>query len=204
MRAGVTSIVLLLPLLACEAGEPPELYNPGDPCNFDFQVCLDDESALSCEDRSWTALPCAQLCARLGPSFVAEGCELGCVCVPADPQACVPGQTQCIDDATLGVCDDQQVLEAFACAQLCDEQGLIELGCVAEVELAPGIVAPAECWCTNEATPCDADATPSCVDDATLAACVDGVWVFEDCAQQCGQSGAQCDPWQTPAACGCS
>ena len=204
MARSFTQFLPVLALMcACEATVPTELFDPGDPCNARVQVCIDDESALSCEDRVWEPLSCDELCARIGPSFVPDGCELGCVCVPVDPDGCVPGETTCIDDATLGACDDVQVLEAFACADLCEQQELASVGCVPAVEFAPGLIEPAQCWCTNEGTACDADEPASCVDDTTLASCMDGVWVFEDCADSCGQTGAQCDPWQTPGACGC-
>jgi hypothetical protein len=188
---------------ACTSSEPRRLDAEGDPCNSPYTACVDDESALSCEDRIWTVRSCDELCSRLGPSYVADGCDGDCVCVPADPTACTPGQTSCIDDATLATCDEDQQTEALTCETVCATQGLASSGCLPAVELSPGIIDPATCWCTHEGTPCDDAALPSCVDASTLARCSDGAWLFEPCASLCGRADAACDPWAQPAACAC-
>lgn len=195
------ALLLLVPLIltiACEeASEPDRLGEVGDPCRSARQHCLSDATAQVCEDRVWVERDCESLCAELGPAYYASGCDFECVCSLVDPSGCTPGQSVCIDDETVGVCDELQVLEPRSCTERCAEVGLHEAGCREDDDGDGG-----RCWCTAEGTPCSATAAPTCVDQGTLAACEEGVWVFDDCAVLCDGPGV-CDPLRELATCAC-
>ncbi len=203
MRRIAAPIVLLaLATLACEDVIPPKLYNTGDPCRTNRDFCIDDEITHVCEDNIWTEQSCDSVCAALGPSYLADGCEQRCNCVLADPDACVPGETECVDDQTLGLCSELQTLETTSCAQICAATGREPVGCMAMPSDNPYEDEPAACWCTGEGTPCAASEAPSCVDETQIARCINEVWVFEDCAAGCEGAGF-CDPWRSPPDCAC-
>jgi hypothetical protein len=197
-RSWLVVVLVLASAPGCEDPRPPVLDQIGDPCRAAYRVCLDDDSVRRCEDGMWAVADCEQVCAELGPAYLADGCDGDCVCVLADADGCTPGETACLDDDTLGICSPSQGWEPSLCEQRCAASQLESLGC-----LDPTVAStdPAACWCTAEGTACAATA-PSCVDDSTLARCVDGVWVFEDCTLDCG-GPAPCDPWRSPAACAC-
>lgn len=195
----------LAPALGCEDEAPPALDQVGDPCRHPAQSCVDEGAVLRCEGGVRAIAACDTVCAELGPAYVAAGCERGCVCVLVEPEGCAPGETVCADPETLLLCSAMQSWEPQPCAQLCEATQLESLGCLDQSEdwdprWNDGY--PAACWCTSEGTACEAQAQASCVDESTLAACVDGVWEFADCALSCAGPG-RCDPWLGPAACAC-
>ena len=197
---------LLVLAAACEGVTPPRLDQIGDPCRDFGQVCVDDNVVLRCEAGVRVASDCDVVCAERGPAYVADGCELRCVCVLADGQGCTPEETACVADDTVSVCSATQSWEEVSCDELCDAAQLESLGCLDQSDdWDPDWYQghPAGCWCTTQGTACEAGAEPSCADASTLAACVEGLWVFEDCAASCVDTG-QCDPWLSPAACACS
>jgi hypothetical protein len=199
-RSWLIVALLVAAVSACEdeAVHPPRLDQIGDPCRTASRTCVDDDSVRRCEDGIWAVATCAQVCAELGPAYLADGCEQDCVCILAEPDGCIPNETTCMDDDTLGTCSPTQAWEPSSCADRCAASQLASLGC-----FDSGVESddPAGCWCTALGTPCGA-APASCVDDSTLAMCIDGNWVFEDCALLC-DGPAECDPWLRPAACSC-
>jgi hypothetical protein len=191
----VRAFALLGLASGCGPTDAPQLDAIGDPCRTAYDVCLDESSVRSCVDGVWAERECTAICSELGPAYVADGCDRECVCVLADPDGCVPGQTECIDAESVGLCDEQQIVQALVCTDVCAASGLASLGCLVDAE------EPANCWCTAEGTPCDG-AAPTCVDEITIASCEADVWVFEECADVCGGQG-RCDSLQSPAACEC-
>ena len=193
----IPAVTWFLALAACTDVIPPRLDDIGDPCRTTTQVCVDDESVQICEDQSWALASCESICASLGPAWIADGCEDGCVCMPANPDACTPGETICVDDDTIGVCDEMQAWEESACAERCATEGLSSAGCRTGDDVW---MKPDACWCSIEGTACTNE-TSSCVGGEVLASCVDGVWVFEDCGEGC--SGGYCDPFGQVDVCVC-
>lgn len=194
---GRTLLMSLLPLLiACTDVEIPQLDKLGDPCRTAYDQCLDDDSVQSCEAGVWVERDCASVCAELGPAYGPAGCDRECVCELLDPSGCTPSETTCVDEGTVAVCDEAQQLQSSACADVCADAGLNEVGCL-EVEEEE-----ASCWCTSEGTPCDSSSAPTCVDDATIAMCEERMWAFVACEVACGGPAA-CDPYQQPAVCDC-
>jgi hypothetical protein len=181
---------------------PPALDDIGDPCRSAITHCIDDDSVMRCEADVWTEVSCEVSCAELGPAYVADGCEQGCTCTLVDPSGCVPDETICMDDDNLGVCDESQSWETFPCDVLCATLQLEPLGCMEQLVEGPTEEYVADCWCTAEGAGCDLTSAPTCVDESTIAQCVDDIWVFEDCSTLCG-GPALCEPWLTPAACDC-
>jgi hypothetical protein len=197
-RGWLVFALVFASLSACEDSRPSVLDQVGDPCRATHQTCFDDDSIQRCEDGVWAVADCQQVCAEVGPAYVADGCGDDCVCVLADPNGCTPGETACMGADTLGTCSPMQGWESSSCEQRCAASQLGSIGC-----LDPTVDSTdsAACWCTAEGTACSA-AEPTCVDDSTLGRCIDGVWVFQDCSVECGGL-TQCDPWGSPAACAC-
>jgi hypothetical protein len=201
VKVRLATLVAALVVGACEGTPAPRLDQPGDPCRGDTQRCLDEGTVLRCAGLTRVELTCDEVCGELGPAWVADGCARECLCVPADPSSCWPGETSCVNAQTLEQCDDAQSLEPIDCMQLCADAGLSSVGCIDDTDAFTG--APfADCFCSAEGTPCSPSAAPICVDAATLAQCEDGTWSFQACADLCG-APSQCVPWQTPAACEC-
>ena len=145
---------------------------------------------------------CGQVCANLGPAWTTSSCdEYECVCVPTDPLSCWPGEVNCVSEEVLQQCSDSQLWEAMECVQLCAAKGLISAGCNEQVDPLTGDHR-ADCWCSGEDTPCAPGTPPICVDKVSIASCVDGSWLFQDCTDLCAGPG-QCVPWQQPATCEC-
>lgn len=193
-----STLLILLGMLACSEDLPPDLYDLGDPCRSATPFCFDVDTVRVCEDNVWALSTCEDVCTELGPAWVADGCENQCVCVPADPNGCTPGEALCADESTLRTCSETQEWEDAACQDLCAAEALNSAGCRMGDE---PWMKPDACWCTSEGTPCT-DEEPSCVDAQTLARCEAGVWVFEDCAASCGGAGV-CDPFAELDACAC-
>ncbi|PRQ06855.1 hypothetical protein ENSA7_33930 [Enhygromyxa salina] len=183
-------------LLGCTEQEARLLYELGDPCRSAYKPCLDDDSALSCESNVWVERDCASVCAELGPAYGPAGCDRECVCELLDPSGCTPNEVTCVDESTVAVCDEAQQLQSTPCSDVCADAGLDEVGCLANED------GEQSCWCTSEDTPCEPSSMPTCVDDATIAVCEMGAWVFVECQMVCG-GPAVCDPLQQPATCGC-
>lgn len=192
-RASLLSLLSLL--VACAESELPLLDDLGDPCRSPYDVCLDDDSVRTCEAGVWVERDCASVCAELGPAYGPAGCDRECVCELLDPSGCTPDKATCMDEHTVAVCDQAQVLQPSACSDICADAGLNEVGCL-EVE------DQASCWCTSEGTSCDPSSLPSCVDDVTLATCDTGIWTFVEYELLCG-GPAVCNPFGQPAQCDC-
>jgi hypothetical protein len=182
-------------MLGCTEREAPLLYELGDPCRSAYDYCLDDESVQSCESGVWVERDCASVCAELGPAYAPAGCDRECVCELLDPSACTPSETTCVDEGTVGVCDEAQALQPTPCSDVCADAGLDEVGCLEDE-------GQASCWCTSEGTACDPSSMSTCVDDATIAVCEAGAWAFVECDVVCGGPAA-CESLQQPAVCGC-
>lgn len=186
---------LVMLLLGCS--EPLVLLDDlGDPCRSAYDYCLDDDSVRSCESGIWVERDCASVCAEIGPAYGPAGCDRECVCELLDPSGCTPSEFTCVDESSVAVCDEAQVLQSTPCSEVCADAGLDEVGCL-EDELGE-----ASCWCTSEGTPCEPSSTSTCVDDSTIAMCEAGAWAFVGCEALCG-SPAACDPFQQPAVCAC-
>lgn len=185
----------------CGGDPPPRLGEPGDPCRGNGHRCVDEVTVTLCEDDVLVETDCDRVCAVLGPAWISDGCDGECVCLPADPSGCWPGETDCVNGQTLEQCDDRQVWQAIDCEQLCAAEGLSSVGCSMTAHEITGDPTAA-CWCSGEGTPCDPTNSAICVDQTSLATCEDGEWVFDDCTEICG-APSQCVPWQTPAACAC-
>jgi hypothetical protein len=183
-------------MLGCTEHQARLLYELGDPCRSAHKLCLDDDSALSCESNVWVERDCASVCAELGPAYGPAGCDRECVCELLDPSGCTPNEATCVDESTVAVCDEAQQLQPTPCSDVCADAGLDEVGCLENEE------GEQSCWCTSEGAPCEPSSMPTCVDDATIAVCQMGAWAFVECQMVCGGPAA-CDPFQQPAACGC-
>jgi hypothetical protein len=196
-------LALLVAALAggCGGDSPPRLDQPGAPCRGNDHRCVDEATVTRCEDDVLVETNCDIVCAELGPAWIADGCDGECVCTPADPSGCSPGETDCVNEQTLEQCDDSQVRHAIDCEQLCAANGLSSVGCSVTANEITGDLTAA-CWCSGEGTPCDPTSPAMCVDETSLATCEDGEWVFDDCAEICG-APSQCVAWQTPVACEC-
>jgi len=199
------SILLLTALVhGCSGADAaPRLDQVGDPCRGDrgYQ-CIDEHTVLRCEDDVLVMTDCGQVCANLGPAWTTSSCdEYECVCVPTDPLSCWPGEVNCVSEEVLQQCSDSQLWEAMECVQLCAAKGLISAGCNEQVDPLTGDHR-ADCWCSGEDTPCAPGTPPICVDKVSIASCVDGSWLFQDCTDLCAGPG-QCVPWQQPATCEC-
>lgn len=190
---------LLVPLIrlttACTADELPRLDNLGDPCRSIYDFCLNDDSVRSCETGVWVERDCASVCSELGPAYVHVGCEMECVCELLDPSGCTPSAATCVDEGTIGVCDEAQQLQPTPCSEVCADAGLNEVGCLEDEDKA-------SCWCTSEGISCEPSSMPVCVGDATVAMCMAGMWAFVECEAICGRP-ATCSPYQRPAGCDC-
>jgi len=182
-----------------EAERAPRLDQPGDPCRGSDHSCVDDHQVTRCEANILVETSCDEVCAALGPAWIADGCDRRCVCVPADPSGCWPGETACVNEQTLEQCDEDQSWAPVDCEERCAD--LSSLGCVEQTDDLTDELSAA-CWCSGEATPCDPAAPPTCVDETSIATCEDGAWLVQDCAELCG-GPSPCVPWQTPAACAC-
>lgn len=192
--------VCLLTLLlssACGDVEPVSLNDIGDPCRSDYSFCVDPSSVQRCEDGIWAVASCEAVCGELGMAYVSAGCDETCDCVLADPEGCAPGDTVCASATEVSVCDDAQLWSNFDCGSVCAGSGFASLGCVAEAEDAA-----ASCWCTSEGTACDTEDATICVDEAALAVCVDGIWMFQSCADICSGAG-MCVPSADMHVCAC-
>jgi len=203
-RLGVTQN-LLIPLIlitlitlitACTESELPLLDQLGDPCRSAYDKCLTDDTVRSCEAGVWVERDCASVCAELGPAYAPAGCDRECVCELVDPSGCTPSEATCVDEGTIAVCDEGQVLQPNSCSQICADAALHEVGCLTDV------AGESACWCTSEGTGCEPSTTPQCVDQDTLGSCEGGIWTFVECSTICGAPAA-CDPFRLPAACGC-
>jgi hypothetical protein len=189
--------VLLLALVSALACEQTPRSIAGFPCRGEHMLCADAANGMSCVDQVWTEVDCASVCAERGPAWVAAGCiQRSCLCEPADPSACTPGERRCIDESTVELCSDTQVLQTFACEDRCAEQGLASLGCMTRETDSHGDPLY-DCWCTLDGTPCEPGTMPACVDEHTLGSCSNGVWRFDDCSM----FGKQCVPWGGVAMC---
>ena len=195
----VCTVTLLASCIEEDGEGLDKLLELGDPCRTDYGFCIDETTAQRCVDQIWTSVGCADVCAELGPAYVADACVDDCVCVLADPSGCVPRETTCISESDLGVCNDVQVLETVECNDVCVDAGLESIGCVAPVDIGES----ASCWCTGEGTPCDPESPPVCADSRRLARCESATWTVEDCAETCG-GPAQCIAWAVPSFCECS
>lgn len=195
-RPGLLIIWLML-ACSCADGDDarPLLFDVGDPCRSAIQYCVDDTTVQRCVDDVWTLTACDDVCGELGPAYVSDGCENECSCVLADPLGCVPDDTACTGNDSVNICTETQEWQSLVCTEVCADIGLKSLGCIADDD-------EEDCWCTVEGTPCESSASPACVDAMTLAQCIAGTWVFEDCTQQC-QESAQCVAWGDPPFCGC-
>jgi hypothetical protein len=197
-------LALLIAVVArgCSEDDPaPRLDQLGDPCRGGTHVCVNEHRVTRCVDQIIVETDCDDVCAELGPAWIADGCDGECVCVPADPSGCWPGQTNCVNEQILEVCGDSQTWEGIDCEELCAAVSLSSVGCAVQAdELSGGLTAA--CSCSGEGTPCDPTAPRVCVDATSLASCEDGSWVFRDCAEICA-GPSQCVPWQTPATCAC-
>ncbi len=196
-------LVLLAALTqGCRGADPaPLLDQLGDPCRGSRHSCVDEASVVRCEGDILVETDCDAVCAGLGPAWIADGCDGECVCVLADPSGCWPGEADCVNEQTLEQCSDSQTWEAFDCEQLCAAMGLSSVGCAEQTDDLSGDPT-ATCWCSGEGTPCDPTTSPICIDETSLAICENGSWVFQDCAEICGEL-SQCVPWQVPATCAC-
>lgn len=193
----VTAIHLAVLLLSCGDPDPIALDGIGDPCRSDYSFCLDSSSVQRCEEGIWVVAPCAAVCEELGMAYTAGGCSETCDCILRDPEGCVPGDSVCVSESELSVCDNSQSWSRFDCASVCAESGFASAGCMEETEDAS-----ASCWCTSEGAACTPEEASICVDEGTLANCVDGAWVFHACDDSCNGSG-MCDPAESPHVCAC-
>ena len=201
LAAAMLWLTFLGPGCAAEEEDPPpRLLDVGDPCHTTIRYCVDDAAVQRCEDDIWTVETCDEVCAGLGSAYVADACvDDDCAGVLTDPGGCVPDETSCADANAVSICDELQVWETVNCDEVCEESGLLSLGCVDDAGEA------ASCWCTAEGTPCDPALPPVCADTATLARCQDGIWSFDDCGAACDDPAqGQCVAWATPSYCACS
>jgi hypothetical protein len=205
-RAVSLTLMLLLGCTAEQQSEAsldaPELVE-GAPCQWKDALCIDDVDMLHCHDGTWTQQSCADYCGSLGRDVSSIGCnteesmarpEVLCSCAPP-AQGCQPGQTRCDTTDTLGWCADDWTWRTASCDVLCINRSLLSNGCGPfEGHMA--------CLCTNVGMPCEGK--PSvCVNDVSLASCVNGAWAELDCSEVCG-SPAPCEPGQDGgAACSC-
>lgn len=188
--------------LSCSEADPaPRLDQPGDPCRGREHRCVDEHEVTRCESDILVETDCNEVCAELGPAWISDGCDGKCVCVPADPAGCWPGEANCVNEQTLQRCRDSQTWEAIDCEERCAAMGVSSVGCIEQADELTGD-STADCWCSGEGKPCDPTTPALCVDDTSLAVCEDGSWVFQECAEICGTT-SQCVPWQTPAFCEC-
>jgi hypothetical protein len=194
---GIWSVSLLTLLLSCGDAGPVELDEIGDPCRSNYSFCVDPSSVQRCEHGIWTVAPCETVCGELGMAYVSEGCDETCDCVLLDPEGCTPGDSVCANGSEVSVCDGAQLWSNFECLSVCGDSGLASVGCMAETEGTP-----ASCWCTSEGTACEPGDASICVDEAALAVCVDGAWVFQACGDICNGSGI-CVPSGDPHECAC-
>ena len=167
----------------CESplGAPTGLpVEAGEPCGGDDTICMDWDSLLTCEDRTWQEGSCEDICAASGATPV--GCiasELGDVCECSWP-VCEPGASECVGPSELAECDGTGWSVA-ACDDVCAAQdpALPAAGCVASL-------AAAHCLCTREGTPCEPESESTCDSGTTLATCQAGTWEITACSGPCG------------------
>lgn len=193
--AGLVVLLLGSCMETEESGPPMFQHEIGDPCGSATESCIDEHTVQRCVDNIWAALDCDDVCVNLGPAYVSGACvDEVCECVLADPNACTPGDTVCMDPAAVSLCSESQTWEVSDCQAKCQESGLTSVGCVEGEETAA-------CWCSAEGTPCDPNTPAVCADSVTLAVCIDDEWVFEDCALGC--PAGTCVGWKTPSFCNC-
>lgn len=149
--------------------------------------CVDSERLLDCYAREWTVRDCATVCVEQGLYPVDNGCvrrpeEDFCLCTPFH-ELCTR-MTVCDGPDQLAVCVDGH-WTTHDCADVCaaQEPPRMPLRC----EDSPKLSA---CACTLEGAPCTEQAL-RCDDLSSLAVCMDGAWILEDCSSSCaaGQSG---------------
>jgi hypothetical protein len=119
------------------AGEPI-VCTPGD------IMCLDDWTLGRCDEAAWDYVPqdCNTFCVETyGYDYYSQGCDATaadpCQCeygmIDGEMMVCEPGDVICLDEATLGVCDEAAMdYLPVACADRCVEQlgaGATSAGC---------------------------------------------------------------------------
>jgi hypothetical protein len=114
-----------------------------DPCQCEYDMiagvqvecypedvyCVDERQVYTCEDYSPVIMDCDDWCVeQYGPDYASEGCdgtaEEPCQCfyniLEGDPIWCAPGDVICLDEETLGVCENEDYV-AFDCDERCQE-----------------------------------------------------------------------------------
>lgn len=193
-RAGVFAV-----LLGCGSAEPPadlgdHERSPGDGCGDLASECVDEATLWACVDRRWELVDCAETCEDRGGLV---GCltdpelptEARCWCGD-DMAACVPGQSECVSDDVVRMCDPETLeFVESTCDAVCAARE--------PPQRARGpCLGISECDCTLAGTPCAPGSPPRC-NLLSVARCVDGVWDLESCP-------CSCDSWAPGgAACGC-
>lgn len=194
-------IVACICVSAC--AENALLYAPGDPCRSLRTSCVDEETVFECVDETWVETACADYCEGLAPGVSAAGCsEEACVCVPPEG-GCTPGESLCADNGDLEWCGDSWEWTVSPCDEVCamlDPQKKT-LGCFPSDEESD----TAHCLCTSAGVECSAESPAFCVDESERAECIDGVWVYQACAEECSEGVSQCSPEPVSGAqCVCS
>lgn len=168
-----------------------DLKSPGAPCRSVEKTCLDERVVLDCIDEIWVEVACSEYCEELAPGVHSAGCsEDVCVCA-SPPGGCTPEESRCIDALNLDWCEDDWRWSAYSCDELCAELSPQSkaLGCFAGTD----DIETAHCLCTSEGAECTDDSPAFCVDEFERAECVDTVWVYESCAEECSDAG-YCSP----------
>jgi hypothetical protein len=162
--------------------------NPGD------IACVDDATLSTCDNYFWESSSCSDICAQnYGEGYISFGCDAEasdnpCKCdydvVVGEPVECNPGDLICVDENTLGTCDNYY-WESISCADFCVEafgSDYYSAGCNADnaeniCQCEYGIVDGEMVECTLEES--------NCADDENANWCGDYYWQSIDCNEWC-------------------
>ncbi len=174
----------------------------GAVCGTTRSYCDDEVHAWSCHRGMWELRSCQEWCAQQGQPDTYAGCLHsrygdGCWC-QVDPEACVPGQTQCVGPDAILACHHGAWSE-LRCTDVCASTDLtpVSLGCRADPNKDV-------CYCSGLAETCQQDSLSRCEGDRMLLQCVDGRWQAVDCDARCAPlASLGCEFDEREAACSC-
>jgi hypothetical protein len=171
-------------------------------CDDGALRCADSSTVETCESGEWVAESCGEICAEAyGPMGYSLGCDAAaddpCQCmddiIAGEMVVCTPGDIMCLDEWTLGRCDDAAWdWVPQDCNTYCAETfgyDYYSLGCDTDAE--------DPCMCEygiiDGDMPMCEPGDMICLDDATLGVCGDDSWDYVpvDCDERCvEQNGA--------------
>lgn len=186
--------MILLSIVGVACSEETEwLGDPGDPCRSLRTECVSDERVLLCRDEIWVEADCAVICGEQSVGLASQGCVVdNCVCAPP-VDGCTPGEQVCGDLDVLHICSTDWTWETRECEDICSERSPQNQsqGCHVSPEEADF------CLCTSEGAECTEGQVSFCAGQATLAECVDSVWLYTNCTAG-NTIPTVCDPSALP------